>query len=144
MTDIAQARIDIASAWIAGWGATTPFVIEDEGFDDDTHPEPPDEWARLSMRHVGPRPGANGPQVNLGGPGNRKFERGAIVFVQIFTPYEAGADRGDDLGHFALGIFEAKKIGAVTCEGGRVYEGQRDGKWRLTLVEVTAYYDETK
>jgi hypothetical protein len=150
---IEDARGIAASAFIEGWvddlgDELTPFVIEDEGFADpetgETVDPPSEEWARFSVIHTGPRPGNRGPQVNIGGVGFRKFERGALAMIQVYTRTALNAKRGDALVAKAIEIFETKEHSGLKFEGGVFREAGKDGKMRMMVAEIPFFYQSTK
>jgi hypothetical protein len=98
------ARKTIYAAFTTAWGATTPVVIGNESW-----PEPSSPWVRLSMRENSSR------QLTVGGPGNKIYERRCSVFVQVFSPADAGEGQRDDLGQQARDVFEGLGL-AVTGE----------------------------
>ncbi len=150
---ISEFRSIAASAFIEGWVddlgvELTPVAIETDVLEDDetgAAVDPPaEEWARFKVLTIGPRPGSSGPQVNIGGIGNRKFERGALATIQVYTRKDGGSDRGDELADIALEIFEAKNIDGLKFEGGRIREKGVDRNWRVMHVEIPFYYTATK
>ncbi len=150
---ISEHRSIAAAAFIEGWVddlgvELTPAAIETDVLEDDVTgaavDPPPEEWARFVVLQMGPRPGRSGPQVNLGGVGNRKFERGALATIQVYTRKDGGSDRGDELSQIAIEIFEAKEIDGLKFEGGLIREKGVDGSWRVLHVEIPFYYTATK
>ena len=100
MTTLNDARGAIYGAFKAGWGATSPFLFDNEKFD-----KPPlAEWARTVVRH------AVRTQETLGGTGNRKFESLGSVITQCFGPLDKGVKGVDTLAEVAQGIFEGKTL----------------------------------
>jgi hypothetical protein len=150
---IEDARDIAASAFIDGWvddlgDELTPFVLEDEGFADPdsgaTVDPPTEEWARFSVIHIGPRAGNRGPQVNIGGVGHRKFERGALAMIQVYTRISLNAKRGDVLAAKAVEIFEVQNHSGLKFEGGNFREAGKDGKMRMMVAEIPFFYQATK
>lgn len=142
-----------AGAFIEGWVddlgvELTPIAIEADVLEDPATGEavdpPAEEWARFVTIFMGPRPGSSSPQVNLGGIGNRKFERGALATIQVYTRKDGGTDRGDELARIALEIFEAKEIDGLKFEGGEIREGGTDSGWRVMHIEIPFYFTATK
>jgi hypothetical protein len=100
MTTLNDARGAIYGAFVAGWGATSPFLFDNEQFDS----PPLGVWARCVVRH------AVRAQETLGGAGNRKFESLGSVIIQCFGPLDKGAAGVDTLAEVAQGIFEGKTL----------------------------------
>lgn len=100
MTTLNDARGAIYAAFVAGWGATSPFLFDNEVF----KTPPAGVWARTVVRH------AVRAQETLGSTGNRKFESLGSVIVQCFGPLDKGAEGVDTLAEVAQGIFEGKTL----------------------------------
>jgi hypothetical protein len=100
MTTLNEARGAIYGAFKIGWGATTPFLFDNEKFD---HP-PGGVWVRLVVRH------AARVQETLGSVGNRKFESFGSTIIQCFGPLDKGAEGVDTLAELAQSIFEGKTL----------------------------------
>lgn len=137
MTTIDEARAAIYEEFLDQWGTTTPLALEGRAF---SEPPPGVSWARLSMRNLG------GGQSTLGDAGARIFRREASVFVQVFTPVNAGMAEGATLAQSARAILEARRIGGVELYDGVVNErplapGDKNAQIN---VEVRCTYDETK
>lgn len=97
------------------------------------------EWFRLTVRNI------DADQETLNQSGARRFLRNALIFVQVFTPANTGMQKGDQIAHDVLTLFEAvDKFDGVYVQTGRVSEGAADGRWQEHLVEVSAFYEETK
>lgn len=131
-----DARKAICIRWAAQWGATTPFVFENEdnkNLDAGTAP-----WARFTVRNV------EGGQETLGPDGHRNYVRKGLVLVQIFTPKDGGMKRGDELAHQARAIFEGASFDGIDFNNGRVREVVPDGKWQPFVAEADFIYYETK
>lgn len=100
MVTLNDARGAIYGAFKVGWGATSPFLFDNEVFD---HP-PGDLWARTVVRH------AARAQETLGSEGHRKFQSIGSVITQCFGPLDKGAEGVDTLAEVAQGIFEGKTL----------------------------------
>jgi hypothetical protein len=100
MVTLNDARGAIYTAFVAGWGATSPFLLDNEKFDS----PPLAEWARTVVRH------AARAQETLGSEGNRKFESVGSVITQCFGPLDSGTEGVDTLAKVAQGIFEGKTL----------------------------------
>ena len=135
MTTISQAREAIYGRFNTNWGTTSPFQFDNENF------TPPDKaWARLVVRHIGSS------QETLGSSGNRKFERRAVVFIQIFTKADKGTSEADTLVRIARDIFEGINFSGLRFLHGVIRETPepQDSKWYQVVVEIFFAYDETK
>lgn len=140
MTLVSEAREIIYQKFQAGWTATplTQVVFEnDDAGGIDAGREP---WIRVSTREVG------GGQVTLGPKGDRKYDRRALVFVQIFVPSNTGTRRAGQLVEAVRALLEGEALGAgaVDVFDLQVRDARPDGPWNLTLVEAEYRYSETK
>ena len=133
MTTLAEARESIYEAFKVGWSGETPFYYDNEIAKMDDDP-----WVRLVVRHN------KGDQETLGAVGNRKFERGGLVIVQVFVPLDLALARADELASLVQDIFEGKTIENVRFHGVLTREIGPDTKWYQLNVEAPFYYNETK
>jgi hypothetical protein len=134
MTTLNETREAVYLAFVNGWSTTTEIVLGTEDFDE----EGADEYIRLSVKQVASK------QSSLGQSGNRKFERRAIAFVQVFT---TGSDaRVDVLMTLARSIFEGVSLAGTTVSFLEVMarETGQDGKFNGGLVEARLRYEEIK
>lgn len=105
----------------AGWGATTAFTFENEQF------SPPKNaaWVRVTV-------GSDvGGQSTLGRVGNRRYRRLASVFIEVFTPIDAGVALSRDLIQQARDLFEGQPDPEIDFF---------DGNWRRRPDDPTGYY----
>ena len=135
MTTLNEARGAVYSAFVVGWGATSPITFDNENFD-----PPAGVWARMVVRHAGRD------QESLGGLGARKFESVGSVIVQCFGPLDTGTALVDTLAQVAQGIFEGKTL---TPEGIRftsavVTEIGPTEDWMQVNVESLFSYTQLK
>jgi len=122
--------------WKDQWGATTPFVFENEDdarLDSGTVP-----WARLSIREL------TGGQETLGPIGSRKYIRRMVARVQIFVPTNAGMKRSRQLAEQARAVFEGKRVGGLAFDDAVARDVMPDGRWQPTIVEATFFIEHTK
>lgn len=134
MTTTNQAKTLVLQHFLSLWDAgACPVVYDNETSDGQDAP-----WARVSIVNT------SGGQETLGQPTNRKFERTAHVFVQIFTERGKGTKQADTLAHTARDIFECKTINGIRYGNGDISEQGPDGEWYSVLVDVIFNYDETK
>lgn len=138
MTTVDEAREAVLEHFVAGWGATTPFSLENEKASEAKLGAGSNPWVRLSFRNL------DGYQETLGGIGQRIYERVAKVYVQVMAPVDRGMKAGADLAQQARALFEGVRIGELVGYGGVVRETKPDGKWYVTLVEVAFRYYEKK
>lgn len=133
MDTIDSKRNLIYNTFIAAWGSTTPFALDNE-----------DEastslaWVRLVVRN------RVGDQDTLGKPTNRKFLRKGAVFIQVFTPRAEGTEEADTLAEKARDIFEGKRFGDLWFIAADVTEQGVEGIWFKMLVEIEFTYEEIK
>lgn len=140
MTTIDEAREAVQEHWKAGWGTTTGYVFENEQNREPQTPKgsTPPAWCRVSVRNL------DGFQETLGGIGNRIYKRKASVYVQVMAPVNAGMRQGAELAYQARALFEGVRLGEIIFFGGVVKETRPDGKWYVTLVDVSFEYYEKK
>lgn len=135
MTTVNEAADAIVRKFLDAWGDTSPVVLdnEDQG-------QPGTSWVRLSIRHSG----AN--QETLGRTGNRRFERRAKVFVQMFLAQGTGRKTADAWTATVMGIFEGARLPGTSVCFGDVVPNERgpDGEWYAVTVEASFTYDEIK
>lgn len=135
MTTLNEARDAVYERFLTQWGVTTPLTFDNEAFDP---PSDGSAWIRISVRNE------FGQQASLGPPGQRRFDRFARVFVQIFTKPDTGLKEADTLATLAQGIVEAVSFDGLRFKSGSIREvGVSDG-WQSHLVDVPFDYQETK
>lgn len=139
----------IQQRWLDEWvdGSNDPLTasaFDDEPFDADSVDDP---WVRLTIRHTGSE------QATAGPVGGRNFDRTGIVLAQVFTLTGTGRDddgasglSADDLAQTARAVFEAVRVSGTSLVffAGTTREGDVDGRWAMTTVEVPFRYRETK
>lgn len=98
---LATVRQLICAAFIAAWtpGAGT-FCLANEAFD----PPVGATWARVSVQHV------DSLQESLGKVGTRRFNRKALLFVQLFAPLDSGLNDLDTKAQIVRTTFEGTRI----------------------------------
>lgn len=134
MTSTVDAREAIYQRFVTAWGATTDYTFDSEQYT----PPPGVPWVRLTVRHL------SSAQETLGDIGNRKFERGGSILLQIFTPLNAGTRAGDTLIDTARNIFEGVRFSGIRCNNAVAREiGASDGYY-MSIIETSFLYDETK
>jgi hypothetical protein len=148
VTTLPEAREAIYAWFLQHWvieagdpptiGPRTLSTLDNEaGFEEPTDGSP---WVRVSVRHFAAS------QQTLGKAGNRKFERQAATFVQVYVKPDGGTKDADLLAHDAAAIFEGVSLDGTTIHFGDVItrETGPDGKWYGVLVEARFRYTETK
>lgn len=96
-------------------------------------------WVRISIQHIG------GEQSTLNRPGLRRFERRAIVFMQVMAPVDQGSEAGDLLAQECRDIFEGTSFDGLRFTSVDVREvPSDDDAWWTTLVEAPFDYEEVK
>ena len=136
MVTLNDARGAIYGAFETGWGATSPFLFDNEKFD---HPVN-GAWARLVVRHVARV------QESLGSEGRRKFQSIGSAILQCFGPLDKGAAPVDTLAEVGQGIFEGKTLlpENIHFTSASITEiGPTDDDYQLN-VEAFFTYHETK
>ena len=136
MTTLNDARGAMYGAFVAGWGATSPFLLDNEKF---AHP-PDGVWARAVVRH------AARVQESLGSEGLRKFQAIGSFIIQCFGPLDKGTEGVDTLAEVAQGIFEGNTLlpENIHFTSASVTEiGATDDDYQIN-VEAFFTYTETK
>jgi len=141
VTTTAQAREAVVDRLItAAVLPVTAIALDNEAFE---APTDGSSWIRLVVRNTASE------QETLGAPGQRKFERRAVVFAQIFVPVDVGANNpvaaisADGLAATVRNLFEGVSFGGCNFYGSLIREGRADGRWWLVVVEAPfTYYEE--
>lgn len=133
-----EAKQAIYNFFVTEWAGETPVTIENEDFDPAV--EGGTEWVRLSMRD------RQANQRTLGRVGNRRFERPATLFVQVFTRKgQGGTQRSDQLAHLARSILEGtNQVSGIWFFVATIGDMIPEDYWNMVVVEVEISYDETK
>ena len=138
MTSFADAREAAYQFWVDNTPSGLDYwVFDGEDFDE------PDEgtvWARFGMQQI------SGGQQTLGGIGDRKYRRRAIITVQIQTPRGRGLRDADLIADQVVSSFEGAPHGVLDLYDASVREtppGPED-KFRQTLVTVDCSFYITK
>ena len=129
MPTLNTARESLYQAFIDGWAGATPVAFAGEDYESGST-----AWVRFSMQNE------DSTQNTMGVSGNRYFTRQGRVFVQIFTPINAGLYDADTLAEAARTILEGKTIDGVHIYGVSTREVGPDGQWFFTLVEAPFTY----
>ena len=132
MTTENQARESIYQEFITQWANQTDVTFENESF------TPDGNYVRVTVR------GLPSNQRTMGGTGNRRFRRNALVFVQIFTPVGEGRRVSGDLTELAKDVFEGRTFDGLSFSSVNSRGVGPDGKWYQALVEAPFDYEETK
>lgn len=135
MTTLNEAREAVYDHFVTQWGTRTPYQLEGHVF---SEPDPPVEWARLSVRNLA------GGQETLGPVGGREYLRQARAVLQVFTPADTGFTGSDGHAHFFRSIFEGVPHATLDFLDGRTREGPSDGKYSQQIAEVDFTYYERK
>lgn len=131
-----EARERIYQTFVTGWGATSPFVFDNEKLD-----TPVDtDWVRVSVRHTASR------QDTLGAVGNRKFLRFGSVIVQCFSKEDGGAGAAGTLAITARNLFEGKTLSpeGIWFNAVDIREIGASEGWYQINVEATFSYEQVK
>lgn len=149
MTTPALARIDmyqaVKTAWDAGVATTGKVLV----FDNITKDIPTDEvgatgdpplWGAVKVEN-------NLSQASsLRGDGNlRRFRRGGLLFVELYTPAGNGLSSADEAVKVVLDGTEGQTTAnGVYFRNAQVREEGVSGPWFLTVIAVEFEYDEVK
>ena len=134
MTDINGAKKAVLDRFVSQWGTTSPATFDNEVF----KPVTGVSWIRVVVRNIE----AN--QETLGAPGNRKFEREALLIAQIFTPPNEGTASSDALAESFRAIFEGESFSEIHFEAVTVRESGPEPNWYKVVAEAPFTYNELK
>lgn len=132
-----QAVDDMQTMVMSAWSPTGHKIFfesveEDRDVNDSA-------WLISTIRHVGGR------QENLGGIGNRSFQRSGIIFLQIFTRVGNGLQESYRLAKVMADGFEGKSSpNGVWFRNIRINEAGKDGAFSQTNVTIEFQYNEVK
>ena len=136
MSTINEVRELVYQTFVTGWGTTTDFTFDNEKFD------PPNDasWVRLSVRNTVSN------QESLGAVGNRKFQRDAIIFTQIYDlANSSGLLNLDTLGELVRTIFEGKTLSSQAYTTNTLLrEVGTEGAWFVLIAETNLTYFDIK
>lgn len=137
MTTALEAEQAVLSRWVTSWGATTPYVFEEEELPSGVTRGQSD-WVRVV---VVDRPSA---QESLGAQGERKYRRRAWVVMQVFTPSNHGVARGVALANQARDVYEGLSLGGLDFVDGQINRiGNVPPEYQVNVV-VPFDYQQTK
>ena len=143
VSDITQARDEILGTFRTAWLADPISQDAPIFYWDRPDAEPPSSgsWCRITVRH------ARGEQATLSGEtGQREFEHGGLVTVQIFAESGEGGTESDQLAAIAKNSFEGVTTspGRVLFRNVRFNEVGQDGQWFQINVLADFEYDEVR
>jgi hypothetical protein len=128
------AKEAIYNRFITLWTSKTTVILDNEGI------APPDNAAHVFLTVKS----TFNNQRTLGGSGNRKYDRNAIIFVKINTLANTGISTSEGYVKDVLDIFEGVSFSGVICNNSQVSELGSDGKWYSVIVEIDCSYEDTK
>ena len=135
MTTLDQAQIAINDKFIAAWGTTTPFTLDNEDAIDNAIST---AWVRLTSSL------AVSVQRSLGQKTNRKYDRSGLIFAQVFTPINEGSSAGVALAKQIENVFEGERFNGVVCQNSIIRRIGTDSEWYQLQVEIEFLYEEVK
>ena len=141
MTTITQAKEILYAAFVAGWGTTTPYQLDNEDGTDSLNEDPANgdvSWVRVVVRNE------TFGQKTLGQKGNRKFTREGRLLIQVFTLANTGTKDSDVLSQKLVDMFEGEKFSGVWVNELTPRGIGNDGKWYQALCDGTFEYEEVK
>lgn len=135
MTTLSEAAEAVYKRMVDNWDEDdAQYTFEGEDFT----PPTTTPWMRVSIRDTG------GGQETLGEPGNRKYERVASAFFQVFTPTNQGIAAANALAETIRGLFEGVTYMGLRFLDSDVRQQGVDGLWYMVVVESHFTYNETK
>lgn len=130
-----EVRNEIYKRYLAVYAGIFPIALDSKKF---TPPEIPAKYVRLTVKFN------EGFQSTLGRPGNRKFMKTGIVFIQVFTPDGKGTDENDELTHDSVNVFDGVRIGQLWLYNGRITSPGSDGKYYQQNGAVEFEFEEIR
>jgi hypothetical protein len=129
-----EVRKIIYQHFLGAWNNQTPVDFANEKF---VQPllEP---WVRITIKS---QPSM---QVTIGPTGYRKFRRSGILFAQVFTPIETGANQADDLAEEIRDVFEAIRLSGIWFQQTDIFEQDPNGKWYSYTIQTPFTYEDQK
>lgn len=136
--------------WIQRWPTAVAAcgyegAVPPHQFPNDVKPDVA-TYARVGITHVG------SDQWTLGGPGNRKFERMALIDVRLVGPINVGDGPLYQLAKAVSDVYEAVRFGhkigrdnGIVTHAMQISELRRDpesaASWLLSLTTPFEYYE---
>lgn len=135
-----EARDDVYKLITDAWGDEGPIDFEDKPRNPQEEPIPPKTaipWLRVKMVHT------SGFQATLANEiGQRRFRKGGVILVQIFTPLGSSLREPERLGILVNNALEgASTPHDVFIRNVRMNEQGSDGHWYLVRVDADFEYD---
>lgn len=118
------------------WGSTTPFRIDNEGYDPRTAGN--QAWLDLVIAPVTSR------QQTLGQPGNQKWFYQDLLVVTVAAPRDKGPGPALRLAAQVRGIFEGFRNGGLYVTTAIVRRLGNDSQWLRVVVDVAFNYHDLK
>lgn len=141
ITDMSQADKEMAELFRVPWEVTKGYICEwpnHKALD----PAEDDIWARWNVDYV------TGGQVTMAGPGQRKFRKGGLIYVNVYSPLGGGLTQARDASQVALFAYEGQRTpGDVWFRNVRIEsEGHGRGtggnkSWWTTVVVAEFIYE---
>lgn len=125
----------VAAAW-ATYSSGAPLFLDNESWADDGA----STFARCVIRT------GQSTQVSMGPIGNRRFDRNAKAFIQVFRPQGEGTKNLDAAARAIMVALEGLRLGppAVWMGEATATEMGAERKWAGKLVTVDMKYEEVK
>jgi len=127
-----EARNAIFMRYLNEFNGQFPIALDNQKF---TPPDTGDgvKWTRVSVKFN------DGTQGSLGQPGNRRFEKYGLLFIQVFTPTEHATNDNDELAEDSLDLFEGVRLGDLWFNNGRIETVGSDDVWyqQNVVLELT-------
>jgi hypothetical protein len=141
IVNLSQADKEMAELFRVPWEVTAGYKCDWPNAKSREHQED-ETWARWTLDYV------VGGQVTLGSKTNRKFNKGGLIYINVFTPLGAGLASARDASQIALFAYEGQRTPSdvwfrrvrIESEG----HGHGSGKnksWWTTLVVAEFTYE---
>ena len=126
-----QAEAAVRKYFNAQWDKLTDIAWPDMDFD-----TPNETWVRFSMKNN------DGFQASFGNPGNNRFRRKGMVYVQVFQKEGKGSTDARAKADVAADIFMADELSGVTFYNVNAKDIGPDGNgWYQWNVSAEFRYD---
>ena len=140
IVDMSDADREMAELFRVPWEAAG-YVCDWPNHKESEH-EPGDTWARWNIDYV------EGGQRTFGKTGNRKFQHGGLIYINVFTPLGGGLASARDASQIAIEAYEGKRTPSdvwfrdVRIESEGHGHGSGGNKsWWTTLVVARFTYE---
>lgn len=141
ITNLSDADKEMAELFRQAWEVTAQYDCDWPNQKAGTH-EPEDIWARWNIDY------GLGNQVTFGKKTQRKFSKGGLIYINVFTPLGGGLAQARDASQIAIFAYEGQRTPSdvwfrdVRIESeGHGHGSGRNKSWWTTLVVARFTYE---